>query len=212
MGKLAILGGTFNPVHLGHLLIAEAALDQYQLDGVVWVPTYHPPHRVASELIDVSHRVNMVHLAIHSNAAFTLSTVELNRNGTSYAIDTLDELKQIYPSSQWYWIIGLDAFQSLPHWYRRQELVAQCIWLIAPRWLGKNDNEQNAGQHDDVKLQFVVQQLAAQAIEVCWMPLIMPRVEISSSLIRQHCSDRRSIRYMVPDAVLSYIATHNLYH
>lgn len=210
MRKLAILGGTFNPVHWGHLLIAERALDQYQLDGVIWVPTHHPPHRSPAELVAMPHRIDMVRLAIHSNAAFILSTVELSRSGTSYAIDTLDDLKQSYPNSQWYWIVGADAFQSLPRWYRRQELVAQCTWLVAPRWLNTEDN--NRPDQDASVERQTVQKLVEQALEVRWMPLTMPRVEISSSLIRQYCGDRRSIRYLVPAAVSRYIAIYDFYH
>jgi nicotinate-nucleotide adenylyltransferase len=209
MGKLAILGGTFNPVHWGHLLMAETARDQCQLDQVIWVPTHHPPHRSPTELVDTTHRVNMVKLAIQSNAAFTLSTVEIDRPGTSYAIDTLNTLKHIHPDSQWYWIIGLDAFQTLPRWYRHLEIAPQCTWLVAPRWLDICDPE--APHATEAIAEQTVQHLAAQAIEIRWMPLPMPRLEVSSGLIRHSCGDRRSIRYLVPDAVFDYITTHNLY-
>ncbi|HEY9619048.1 MAG TPA: nicotinate (nicotinamide) nucleotide adenylyltransferase [Crinalium sp.] len=215
MAKLAILGGTFNPIHWGHLLMAEAALDQYGLDRVIWVPSYHPPHRSPLDLVDIAHRLAMVRLAIRDHPAFVLSTVEGKRQGMSYAIHTLTDLSQEYPNSEWYWIIGLDAFQSLPRWYRRHDLAAQCRWLVAPRWEKSAGGdrypppEAESAKADSAKV--VAQQMTEQGIELCWHPLTMPRIEISSSLIRQYCGDRRSIRYLVPDAVLDYITAHNLY-
>ncbi|MBE9181304.1 nicotinate (nicotinamide) nucleotide adenylyltransferase [Oculatella sp. LEGE 06141] len=214
MQHLAILGGTFNPVHWGHLLLAETALSQLALDKILWVPTHCPPYKSQIELLSFEQRSVMVEQAIASHPAFALSTVEQRRSGSSYAIDTLNDLQQCHPASQWYWIVGLDAFQSLPRWYHRRELASHCQWLIAPRVapLPRTADAQHQLTIDlQQRCEQVVQALAQQAIPVQWQILQMPLVEISSSLVRQYCRDRRSIRYLVPDVVREYILAHQLY-
>jgi nicotinate-nucleotide adenylyltransferase len=201
MLKLAVLGGSFNPIHRGHLLMAEVALKQVHLDQVIWVPSQYPPHKQSAELADFQHRFEMVKQAIASYPAFCLSVVDQNHIAPSYAIDTLLDLQTRYPASQWYWIIGLDAFASLPRWYRRQELAVQCRWLVAPR----------LGQPAEIVGQRVAEQMAAQSIKIDWQLLQMPLVEISSSLVRQYCRDRRSLQAIVPKSVENYILAHHLY-
>ncbi|NJR58467.1 MAG: nicotinate (nicotinamide) nucleotide adenylyltransferase, partial [Cyanobacteria bacterium CRU_2_1] len=131
--RRAIFGGTFNPIHWGHLLMAETALSQFNLHQVIWVPTYRPFYKSSTELLAFHHRLEMVQRAIASHPHFTVFTSEQSHPDAAYAIHTLLELQLFYPNSQWYWIIGLDAFQSLPRWHRRQEWIEQCDWLVAPR-------------------------------------------------------------------------------
>lgn len=230
-------------MHWGHLLMAETALHQAKLQQVIWVPTRYPPYKSPQELLDVHHRLEMVKRAIADHPVFTASTAESDKpeqTQSFYAIDTLLHLKTVYPHSQWYWIIGLDAFQSLPRWYRRRELAAQCCWLVAPRLGVDLSRVANVGcvataatqpfnsvdnsdekRHDDpmqsiremvvILCQKVVQAMAEQAIDLNWQLLQMPLLEVSSSLVRQYCRDRRSIRYLVPEAVRSYILNQALY-
>jgi nicotinate-nucleotide adenylyltransferase len=225
MTKVGIFGGTFNPIHRGHLLAAETALEQVSLDRILWVPTFHSPYKKKSQSVSFHHRYQMVRLAIASHAQFVLPQFELiaATNDATYAIDILGVLQRNYDASEWYWILGLDAFQSLPRWVGRRELAPQCLWLVAPRW--NTDLKQleakpfSPGNHmptiafDLLKLccQEVAEQLEAEAIEVKWQLLQMPMMQISSSLVRQYCQQRRSIRYFVPEAVADYIATHRLY-
>lgn len=218
MRKVAILGGTFDPVHWGHLLIAETALSQATLDQVIWVPDRCPPHKRAAVF---EHRLEMVRLAIADHPDFAISSGASNHSGSSYAIHSLIELQAIYTNTQWYWIVGLDAFQTLPRWYRRHELAALCEWLVVPRLLPAPQGEDPGGM--SAALEFickqVAQQLAEQFIDIRWQLLQMPWVGVSSSLIRQYCRDGYaeakgvsiSIRYLVPEAVRIYIATHKLY-
>lgn len=134
MQKLGIFGGAFNPVHWGHLLIAETALTQLSLDQVIWVPSYHPPHKAIPGLLaDFHHRLSMVEQAIATHPQFALSPLEKEHPGWSYALDTLHALQHHWGENQWYWITGLDAFRSLPRWYGRHTLIKKCYWLIAPR-------------------------------------------------------------------------------
>jgi nicotinate-nucleotide adenylyltransferase len=224
MGKFAIFGGTFNPIHVGHLLMAETAIAQLNLDRIIWVPTHNPPHRPAAKLLDFCHRAEMVRQAIAPHPDFELSTIEEQRSGISYAIDTFAELKALHPAQRWYWIIGLDAFQSLPHWYRYHEWITQCEWLVAPRLpqLAQSSDRSSPGDpsllppsHPLVAASYFCQQisdqLANEAVILQWQLLQMPIVGISASLIRQYRRDRRSVRYLVPEAIRTYMDAHHLY-
>lgn len=209
--QIAVLGGTFNPIHWGHLLIAETALNQVQLDQIIWVPAYHPPHKFESDiLLSFAHRYEMVQRAISAHPHFVASAIEQSQTGNSYALHTLQTLQSIYPDSRWYWIIGLDAFRSLPRWYGYRTLAEQCCWLVAPRF----DPNRVHGQGDsspEADCLAVEETLAAQAVTVRWQILKMPLVEISSSLVRRYCQEQRSIRYLVPDSVRDYILAQKLY-
>jgi len=200
MRKVAILGGTFDPVHWGHLLMAQTALSQVALEQVMWVPARCPPHKLAAKF---EYRLEMVQRAIAEHPAFVISPLAENDSGPTYAIQTLIEFQAFYPDTHWYWIVGLDTFQTLPRWYRRQELALACDWLVVPRM--------RAGGDSEALCQQVAQQLEKQGVIVRWQLLSMPLVGVSSSLIRQYCRDRTSIRYLVPEAVRIYITTHNLY-
>ncbi|WNZ21769.1 nicotinate (nicotinamide) nucleotide adenylyltransferase [Leptolyngbya sp. NK1-12] len=224
MQKIAIFGGTFNPIHWGHLLMAETALSQIELDRIIWVPTYHPPHKLNAEmLLSYDHRLEMVQLALDQHPNFEVSQieeVEQEQSSKSYAVDTWRRLQLLYPDALWYWIIGLDAFQSLPRWYGQRELAQHCRWLVAPR-LDANLLTAGSSPADGVEsiaikstetvCARVADALATLSIQMHWQVLPMPLVEISSSLIRRYCRQQRSIRYLVPESVRLYILQHQLY-
>jgi nicotinate-nucleotide adenylyltransferase len=132
MGKIAIFGGTFDPVHWGHLLVAEVAVSQLQLDRVIWMPDRVSPHKSRPDLAAFDRRREMVALAIAGRLDFVLAPLEANA-GTSFAIDTLLYLQNLYPDALYYWIAGADAFQTLPKWHRCAEIGNLCDWLVAPR-------------------------------------------------------------------------------
>lgn len=197
MQKIAIFGGTFNPVHWGHLLIAEAAMSQKSLDQVLWVTVF--PRYKAATILEFWHRQAMVELAIAPYPNFVLCTLEEHQS--NYAIDTFLSLQARYPNSEWYSIVGLDAFRSLPRWYRSPELAAQCYWLVAPR----------SGSEGKSGIEKTVNYFVQQGIDVQWEYLKIPDVEISSSLVRQHCHNSRSIHSLVPETVGAYILEQGLY-
>lgn len=187
--------------------MAETAFSQFGLDQVIWVPTHDPPHKAAAEMLDFQTRLELVKRAIASHPGFVVSGVEQEQAQPSYAAHTLTALQVQYPNSQWHWILGLDAFRSLPRWYRWQDLSQQCCWLVAPRLSTAHPNTAafDAGTQ-------VAQIMQQRGVELRWYLLDMPLVRVSSSLIRQYCRDRRSIRYLVPEAVREYIETQQLYH
>ncbi len=218
MGQVAIFGGTFDPVHVGHLLLAQTALSQLNLDRIIWVPARCPPHKRGSAY---EHRRSMVESAIADHPAFGVASVDTALMEPDYAFKTFSYLQDTYPKHQWYWIVGLDTFQTLPLWYHREKLIPACEWLVAPRPLQMTEtnvrfaNTDTTQQHRDTPeswlYQRVVEQLDSQDIAIRWQLLQMPLMGISSTLIRQYCRQHRSIRYLVPEQVRAYIMTHNLY-
>lgn len=204
MGKIGIFGGTFNPVHWGHLLIAESALSQLELDRVIWVTTPNPHYKQA---VPFEHRLEMVQMAIADHPSFTILPSQCQVSSRSYAIQTLFSLQAAYPNTDWYWILGLDTFQTLPRWYRLLEIATACHWIVAPR----GSVVQQAIAQVQFTCEQVVQQLETQNCSIKWQILDLPMVGVSSSLVRQRCHSNHSIRYLVPEPVRTYIASHNLY-
>ena len=227
MRKIGILGGTFDPVHWGHLLMAQMAVSQVALDRVIWAIDRSPPHKSRSSLANFEHRREMLALAIADRPNFVLAPLLSNPSGTSLAIDTLLYLQNSHPDDRPYWIIGADAFQTLPKWHRCREIGAQCDWLVASR-PNPGDGEGGSGRIGEwgsgrvgewEKMQVqtnalgrrVAEQMALLDVQIRWQVLAMPSIEISSSLIRQYCREGRSIEHLVPEAVITYIAAHQLY-
>jgi len=221
MQKVAILGGTFDPVHCGHLLMAEMAVCQFALGRVVWAVDRHPPHKSHSVLASFEQRREMVALATARRPDFGLLPLDTNGSVTR-AIDSLLYLQNLYPEAQLYWIIGADAFQTLPKWPRCREIGGLCEWLVAGRetvgvevgQMGRSID--SAGDQMQVRTNnicsVVVKQMAMRDVQIRWQVLAMPAIEVSSSLIRWYCSEGRSIEHLVPEAIETYIMTHQLYH
>ena len=210
MEKMAIFGGTFDPVHWGHLLMAETALSQFGLDRVLWLPDPSPPHKLRRVWVDWEQRREMVRIAIADCPDFLLAPQPKHPSHISYAIETFLYLQQLYPNTQWYWIIGSDAFQTLPQWHRCQEIGKFCHWLVAPRPSlgegGRGDRQASLLDNTDV-----VAQMAALGVQLCFSVLEMPWIGISSSLIRRYCLESRDLRYLVPESVRIYITTKKFY-
>ena len=201
--KIGIFGGTFDPVHWAHLLIAEGACSQFGLEQVIWVVNSRPHYKRSTPF---EHRWEMVRQAIADRHDWTIAPRSDNFVQAKYASQTLQQLQAIYPDSSWYWILGLDTFLTLPRWYHRQEIAPACEWSIAPRPLSGSESPPI-----QVLCDRVAQQLATESIDIRWQIIDLPLVGISASLVRQYCCDRRSIRYLVPEAVKIYISTHQLY-
>lgn len=185
--KIGILGGTFNPPHIAHLLIAEQVGSQLGLDKVLFIPDFIPPHVDEKKTIPAEHRVEMVRLAIQDNPLFDLDLIEINRGGSSYSYDTVKELKQLHPENDYYFIIGGDMADYLPTWYRIDELVkmVQFVGVDRPKY-------QRQEQYP-----------------IIWVDV--PKMDISSTKIRKNVKNGCSIRYQVPESVEKYIKEHRLY-
>lgn len=185
--QIGILGGTFNPPHLGHLLIAEGVYNTLHLDKILFVPDAQPPHADGKHTIAAKDRVAMVKEAIAGNPHFCLDELEVRRGGKSFTYDTIRELKRRDPLAQYFFIIGADMVNDLPHWHEIDKLV-KIVTFVAVRRPGVIVHSQ---------------------YPVIWVDV--PQVAISSSGIRQRVAKGESIRYLVPDGVAAYIKEHKLY-
>lgn len=185
--RLGILGGTFNPIHLGHLVLAETAREQFALDQVWFVPTATPPHKLARALADGRHRLAMVRLAVRGHRAFRACDLEVRRGGVSYTIETIRLLQARHPRARLFLIVGSDMLAVT--WYRMRELQRRCTFVAA-------DRPSSARR---------------RALGLRVRRLAMPQLTLSSSMIRARAREGRSVRYLVPSAVANYIARHRLY-
>lgn len=185
--RVGILGGTFDPIHHGHLFIAEQVYQRLNLDEVWLLPDNQPPHIDQKNPVAVTERITMVQKAIENNPHLKLALDEVLRGGKSYTIDTILAFQEQYPETEFYFIIGADMVAYLPKWYRIDELVQLVNFFGVYR----------SGYPKETKY------------PVQWVEL--PLLEISSSQIREYCSQERSIRYLVPDQVAAYIAEKRLY-
>jgi nicotinate-nucleotide adenylyltransferase len=191
--RIGVLGGSFDPVHSGHLILAETAREQASLDRVIFVPTGYQWRKADREMAPGNQRCEMVRLAIAGNADFEVSTLEVEREGPSYTEVTLELLAAANPAAELVFILGQDALADLPNWHAPERVVELASLAVATR----------AGEGPPRPSQ------AFPAARLTWLE--MPLIEVSASDIRERVQNGRSIRYLVPDAVRDYIASNGLY-
>lgn len=197
--KVGLMGGTFDPVHTGHLVLAEDVRDTFGLDEVLFIPSAKPPHKGGVATVTAEHRYLMTELATASNPHFRVSRMELERKGPSYSWLTVTELQERYgASTDFYFITGSDAINLLDTWHRAEELLARCHFIVSVR---------EGVPLDEARLHKHFGDLAAKQIH----RLATPALEISSTDIRDRLARGASIRYLVPDAVADYIYKEGLY-
>jgi nicotinate-nucleotide adenylyltransferase len=196
--KLGILGGTFDPIHLGHLILAQAAADHLGLDRVLFAPAGLQPLKRNRPTTPAPHRVAMVEAAIRDNPRFALSRVDVDHPGPSYTVDTLDRLRAAWgPEAAFWFIVGLDSLANLRAWRDPAGILARTRLAVAPR----------PGVALD--LPALTAALPRLPDQLDWVPA--PLIEISASDLRARAARGHSLRYFVPDAVAAYIAAHRLY-
>jgi len=198
--KIGIMGGTFNPIHNGHLIIAEQAKEEFQLDLVLFIPAGVPPHKQNDAILDGKHRCSMIEVAIKSNPKFLLDTREIKSDAVSYTYLTLKALKQQYNEAELYFIMGEDSIYAISSWKCPQEIFSMTTVLVAVR------NHLCETQPIEEQIQLIKQQYNG-TIAIIHSPVVL----ISSSLIRDRIASGYSIRYLVPDSVVSYIEDYELY-
>lgn len=198
--RFGIVGGTFDPPHYAHLILAEHAREELDLERVLFVPAGIPPHKEYTRL-SVEHRLNMLQLAIEDNPVFAISRVDVDRPGPHYSIDMVNLLREQYPGVEFTFIMGEDMFNDLPNWERAEGLFTDGRLKVAVmRRLGSM-GVLRADAHEDT--------LPGLALTVTM--LASPLIEISSTDLVRRIREGRSARYLLPDAVLMYIQEHNLY-
>jgi nicotinate-nucleotide adenylyltransferase len=200
--RYGILGGTFDPPHLGHLILAQEAYIQLNLDKVWFVPAGQPPHKAGQEITPAEVRSTLVALAIEGDERFGLCGVELERSGPSYTVDTLRELRRVWGAEVWICLIlGWDMMSSLAHWHDPGGLLEQVDQFAAAPRPGSGRTSR--------RLDRLTEEVPGlkRKLEV----LQCPQVDISATALRKRVTSAQSIRYLVPDAVWDYIAKHDLY-
>lgn len=213
--KIGILGGTFNPVHYGHLRSAEEVRESLSLDRIIFMPCYLPPHKDGEEVAPPDARLAMLELAIKDNPKFSTSDLELKRGGKSYSIETMKELENIYgESGQLSFIIGMDSFVEIGIWKSYSELFATTNFIVVarPEYMGKKSPPDLLPV--DIRGDFCYDSKSrmmehSSGRTTCFIKTTL--LEISSTKIRKNVAEERSIRYLLPLEVERYVEEKGLY-
>lgn len=197
--RVGILGGTFNPIHMGHLLMAEQAKEEFALDQIIFIPVGNPPHKDLSNAIPDADRVAMTQLAIQDNSAFSIDLFEIEKQETCYTYETLQHFATQNPNTEYYFILGADSLFYFHKWCHPESICKYSTILAAVR--------------DDRDMGAVLDKIEElnQVYDTKMYPLQMPSVALSSTDIRKRVCKGQSIRYRVPEKVEQYIHTHHLY-
>jgi nicotinate-nucleotide adenylyltransferase len=195
--QVGILGGTFNPPHLGHLVCAQEAYLQLQLDRVMLMPARIPPHKPVEHEPGVAHRLELCRLAVQGDDRFSVSDLELARPGPSYTVDTLEELNSSEPNNELFLIVGGDVAAGLPQWREPERVLGLATLAVARRRGTAWASVESAlrGLRGGERARF----------------FRMPQIGVSSTIVRERVRAQQPIRYIVPDQVAEYIARHRLY-
>ena len=188
--KIGMLGGSFNPIHTGHLILAQECWHRLKLDKVIFIPSYIQPLKTHEEPVSPADRLNMARLAVHGDARFEVCTHELDKGGVSYSIDTIKHLREKYgPKAELYFLTGSDSAEAMSMWKDIDEILRLTRFVIVarPGWGAQGDYESRVTR------------------------LEMPAIEISSTMIRERVKDRQPIDYLVPRSVAEFIRDKGLY-
>ena len=200
MGAIGLFGGTFDPVHMGHLILAEQCRAQADLDEVWFLPSYHPPHKAAKEITRFDQRCEMIELATAGHPSFKVERIEKELPPPSYTAETLSELRRRHPEHELFLLMGSDQLPDLPLWYEPRRVVEQAGLVVVPRpgvmlWTADRLATALGVDAAAVRLRFVA----------------CPMIEIASRELRRAVADGMSIRYMVPRAEEEYVRERKLY-
>lgn len=198
--RIGLMGGTFDPIHIGHLMLAECAYEQFGLDEVLFLPSGNPPHKQdRTDGASDRERLEMVRLAVADNPHFAIDEEEMRRAGLTYTSETLRRLRSGHPENDYYFIIGADSLATFDTWKNPESICRNCILAVAAR--DKMPFEELESRMEELRRRF------GATIYL----LRTPDVEIASSNLRSMVRDGHSIRYFVPDSVRQYIETHQIY-
>ncbi len=195
--QIGILGGTFDPPHIGHLVLAEYAAQALGLEKVLFVPAADPPHKRNEDKTPIEHRLAMLQQAIAGNGRFHISRVDMDRPGPHYSVDMVRLIAAQHSDAELYFVMGGDSLHDLPKWYHPREFIKSCKLAVMRR----PDEPVHPEMHEDV-----LPGLSERVVMID-----APLIGVSSTMLAQRVMAGRSIRYLVPDRVLTYIEAHQLY-
>lgn len=199
--RIGIFGGSFDPVHQGHLLIAEQFAEDMKLDLVKFIPAKVSPFKLGYTQTSDKHRLEMLRLAVGSNPRFEVDALELDRGGVSYTIDTVNALRGVEPDAEYYMLIGADSLKDFKKWKSPEELLVSVSLVVARRG---GEAPPQWSELSGLASREVIEGIQKRALD-------LPAMELSSTDIRRRVAQRRSIRYLVPSSVEVYIHSHGLY-
>ena len=199
MSKIGILGGTFNPIHNGHILLGEYCRKELELDKLILIPTYMPPHKSSNQLVSAKHRVNMCKLATAEYSHYDISDIEIERKGKSYTFETLNSLKELYANDVFYLIMGADMFLTLDKWKNPESIFKNAKIVAVPR--NESDKQELSAYYE-----LTIKKLGAEAII-----LDKPVMKVSSTFLRDNINSYDKIKALINNNVFDYIVNNNLY-
>jgi nicotinate-nucleotide adenylyltransferase len=200
-GGILLFGGTFDPIHHGHLIIARAAAEQLKTPKVILIPSAQPPHKAEKTISSAPDRLKITHLAVQDEPLFEVSDCELKRQGPSFTLETVRYFHRQFPQTQLYWLIGADSISELVGWYHIEQLADECLIVTAAR---PGFNPQNTQTLKSILTD-------PQILRLQQNILATPQVDISATQIRHRVRQKQSIRFLTPPAVIEYIKHQNLY-
>jgi nicotinate-nucleotide adenylyltransferase len=215
--RIGILGGTFNPVHYGHLAASEEVRERLNLDLVLFIPSFLPPHKQEEQIPSAAQRLDMIRLAIAGNIHFKLADLEVERGGRSYTIDTIEILRGTYPESMLFFITGLDSFLEIRTWHQWERLLALCAFVVIsrPGYRFSDLTEINFMKSAEQDLLSLDKGKSRQArVSTGELNIFLEMIshyDISSTDIRNRVRQGRSVKYLLPEAVEHYIINNKLY-
>jgi nicotinate-nucleotide adenylyltransferase len=196
--RIGIFGGTFDPPHIGHLILAAEALEQLSLDSILWILTPFPPHKQKQKITPIMHRQRMVELAINGNNCFVLSRIDMDRVPPHYAVDTLILLHEQMPEDELYYLMGADSLNDIPKWHRPIDFVNLCTGIVVM-----------SRSVDDFTISVLKMKKSGLRKKLHYLKT--PNIDISGTDIRSRIKNGRQYRYFIPERVYQYIVENQLY-
>lgn len=210
---IGVYGGTFNPVHFGHLRTAEEICERFKMREVLFIPSAKPPHKESKDIVGSIHRLKMVNLAVTGNRKFCVSEEEIHRRGKSYSIDTIRALKKKHPDDELAFILGMDAFLEIHTWHKYQEIFSECDFIVTTR-PGSPKVKRSRAIPKDLRDSFRRKKSGREYLHDSGTRVIFSEVthfNISATAVRDMVHYTLSIRYLLPIRVSEYIHEHKLY-
>jgi nicotinate-nucleotide adenylyltransferase len=213
--KIGLFGGTFNPIHSGHIKAAGVVQRRFVLDKVLFIPSYIPPHKESGTIVSPDHRFKMVELAVGKSDFFVASPIEIEEKGTSYSILTLQKISKIYPEALFFFILGIDAFLEIDTWKNHKDVLEQCKFVVISRKGYLLDDARNVldRKYSSGMCTLSQTEKIRETIDLSHKIFLLPfdALDVASTEIRKRLKNKLSIAHMVPEAVADYIFFNNLY-
>ncbi len=213
--KIGLFGGTFNPIHCGHIKAAEVVQEIFALDKVLFIPSFIPPHKESEKIVSPDHRLKMVELAVGDTPNFVASSIEIEEMGTSYSILTLQKIRMIYPDALFFFILGVDAFLEIDTWKNHELVLEHCKFVVISRKGYRLEDAENVLDRKHASNMFDLSgtEKIRKNLNLSYKIFLLPfeALDVASTEIRERLRKNKSIAHMVPKPVADYVFENKLY-